>query len=141
LKRANKPGDRAIGVNPNHELSVPREKSSYRSCETNEMFNIRAVHELDTGYKPLEKSRPENEWICARGGHTPEADAAIFRMRQQQVPFERSKWRGWNFIDPHDFSLIISGRKLQRWHTDKLSAAVPGESLYFDVGKRGVCLR
>jgi NAD(P)-dependent dehydrogenase (short-subunit alcohol dehydrogenase family) len=90
----NKPGDRAIGVNPNYELStLPREKSSYRTGETNEMFHFGAVDELDAGYKPLEKPRPENEWICTCGRHAPEADAAIFRMRQQQ-----------NAIDPHHFN-------------------------------------
>ena len=43
LKRANKPGDRAIGVNSNHELSAQCEKSPYQSTETNEIFDIGAV--------------------------------------------------------------------------------------------------
>jgi hypothetical protein len=81
LKLANKPRDRAIGINSDYDPPVQGEKSSYRPYETNEIFNIGAVDKLDTGYNPFEKPGSENEWICAFGRHTPKADAAIFRMR------------------------------------------------------------
>src|SRR5436190_4545951 len=126
--------DRTVCVHDHKRPSSDSQVPPDRACIPDELVNVPTIDQLCASRDALEGTRPEYKRVPAFGCLNPQPDAAVLRVLEKQVPFERLDISIIAGVERHNPS--FAAKEIERGKRDEKAAAVLGISLRLRDGPR-----